>query len=274
MKILAQMVANDCIQNDDQLFFEFKNFTFYTKVSEEGVLHDCYYKTSRDGEVKSCFEDVSGFDSLTHWTDVCVQEIANEYVTRFSAWKRVRRHKTNQLMGEIRAQYRHISTPTPSESPCKSCDRLKRRLFRLFQQKKLLCEVLKTWHVKLTALKIEDPVFKTQSAMVERVLDSCGKEDQIVIRRIFDAVEGGSATSSSSTAVATAANHVTPPQSVQRTSTKRKHVSHSKESTTNGSTATSTLHASKTAIEKIIMDDGIDDDAFNQLLVRYFKETK
>ena len=110
--------------------------------------------------------------------------------------------------------------------------------------------------------------------MVERVLDSCGKEDQIVIRRIFDAVEGGSATSSSSTAVATAANHVTPPQSVQRTSTKRKHVSHAKESTTNGSTATSTLHASKTAIEKMIMDDGIDDDAFNQLLVRYFKETK
>jgi hypothetical protein len=257
MKILAQMVGNDFLQNDDQLFFDFKNFTFYTKVSEEGVLHDCYYKASRDGKIKSCFEDVAGFDSLTHWTDICVQEIANEYVTRFSAWKRVRRHKTNQLMGDIRAQYRHLSTKVTIEAPCREACRMKRRLFLLLQQKKLMCEILKEWHVKLTALKLEDPVFKSQSEMVARICNSCGKEDQIVIRRLFD-----------DSSVSTAQK----PPSVQRTSTKRKKPPGLPSSASTNHT--STLNASKNAIEKMIMDDGIDDDAFNQLLVRYFKATK
>lgn len=71
-----------------------------------GILAGCEWKQSRSQPFEPCFTDRQGFTSLTDWCDSCIQELANEYVTRFSSWKRVKHVKTQHPMAMLRDQLR------------------------------------------------------------------------------------------------------------------------------------------------------------------------
>lgn len=71
-----------------------------------GILAACEWKQTRSQPAEPCFTDRQGFTSLTDWCDSCIQELANEYVTRFSSWKRVKHEKTQHPMAMLREQLR------------------------------------------------------------------------------------------------------------------------------------------------------------------------
>ena len=71
-----------------------------------GILSRCEWKQSPSKPYVPCFSDRQGFTSLTDWCDSCIQELANEYVTRFSSWKRVKHSKTQHPMAMLRDQLR------------------------------------------------------------------------------------------------------------------------------------------------------------------------
>lgn len=86
--------------------FAFKTFEFRTRLMNGGILAACEWKKSRTQEFQPCFDDRQGFTSLTDWCDSCIQELANEYVTRFSSWKRVKHEKTQHPMAMLRDELR------------------------------------------------------------------------------------------------------------------------------------------------------------------------
>ena len=63
-----------------------------------GILAFCMF----DGQ--PAFRDRPGFTSLTDWSDTCIQECLQEFVTRFSSWKRIRHQPTGTPMFVLRAQ--------------------------------------------------------------------------------------------------------------------------------------------------------------------------
>ena len=80
-----------------------------------GILARCEWKKSK-GAYTPCFTDRQGFASLTDWCDSCIQELASEYVTRFSSWKRVKHEATQHPMAMLRDELRSnqankLSTP-------------------------------------------------------------------------------------------------------------------------------------------------------------------
>lgn len=103
MKCLQFLRDTGVFLPEDRLFFSFKTHVFECAISDEGLLWNCTHM--QGGTTAACFMDRGGFDSLTDWADACLQEIAHEYVTRFSSWKRVRLKRTNQLVSEIRDQH-------------------------------------------------------------------------------------------------------------------------------------------------------------------------
>ena len=104
--LLSELLSSGLIQPGDLLFFTFKAFEFRTHLMSGGILTRCEWKQSRSKPFVPCFTDRQGFTSLTDWCDSCIQELANEYVTRFSSWKRVKHCKTQHPMAMLREQLR------------------------------------------------------------------------------------------------------------------------------------------------------------------------
>lgn len=109
MLVLQQLVESKSLTAGDKLYFAFKDFNFQCRVSEAGLLFECTF-SSCSMEQEPCFLDRGGFSSLTDWADCCLQDLAGEYVTRFSSWKRIRHVKTNRLLSEIRDMQRELKT--------------------------------------------------------------------------------------------------------------------------------------------------------------------
>ena len=101
MLVLQQLVESESLAAEDKLYFAFKDFNFQCRVSPMGLLYDCTFSTLGAPQ-EPCFSDRGGFSSLTDWADCCLQDLAGEYVTRFSSWKRIRHLKSNRLLSEIR----------------------------------------------------------------------------------------------------------------------------------------------------------------------------
>lgn len=78
--------------------FTFKRYEFKAKLMTGGILAFCTF----DGQ--PVFRDRPGFTSLTDWSDTCIQECLQEFVTRFSSWKRIRHLATGTPMFVLRAQ--------------------------------------------------------------------------------------------------------------------------------------------------------------------------
>ena len=113
MRRLQQLLNDNLVWSGDSLFFFFKKNKFSCSVTNGGLLWKCSW-LKPDGTQKELFRNSSKidgrpyirtFESLTDWTETCIQECLDEYHTRYSSWKRVRHQRLGQPMETI---YKHL----------------------------------------------------------------------------------------------------------------------------------------------------------------------
>lgn len=111
MITLFNLVQSNLLKASDHLFFLYKSYTFTCQVNNLGVL----YNFKCNG--KAVFTERLPFDSLSVWADTCIQELANEYVTRFSSFKRTKHLESGLSLNTIRQMYSQFVLPkTPVTS--------------------------------------------------------------------------------------------------------------------------------------------------------------
>jgi hypothetical protein len=99
---LFDLLQNGLIKNGDAIEFTFKNCTFRAKIIKGGLITSCQLFRPHSSESENVLSHVTSFSSLTSWTEACLQDVLEEYFTRYSSWKRVYHCRTNVTMGEIR----------------------------------------------------------------------------------------------------------------------------------------------------------------------------
>ena len=118
MRRIQQLLAARIVYVDDILYFSFKKHTFTGKIAQGGLIWRCTWQ--KPGQSSELAFHVVGtvqnqphartFESLTDWTETCIQELLDEYHTRYSSWKRVRHQRTDQPMEII---YKHYQRQNP-----------------------------------------------------------------------------------------------------------------------------------------------------------------
>ena len=122
---LNKMLQAGLLHYNDDITFHFKGHNFTAKVVHGGLLSHCRWNDA------AVLEDKVAFSTLTDWCDTCIQELVNEYVTRFSSWKRVRHVPTGVPLAQIRAKLRDSVV----KQPCR-CIQLTREVLQLQMQLK------------------------------------------------------------------------------------------------------------------------------------------
>lgn len=113
MITLHDLIQSMILAPDDHLCFRYKDYLFSCQVDREGVL--CNFRANE----RRVFCDRLPFDSISTWADSCIQQIAKEYVTRFSSWKRVRHLESGLCMNSLRqmhSQFAVAKAPVTSNS--------------------------------------------------------------------------------------------------------------------------------------------------------------
>lgn len=87
----------------DVIYFTFKKNRFQGKLNQTGLIYNIVW-TLPNSVSESIFLQRS-FESLTDWTETCIQEKLDEYHTRYSAWRRVRHERTGKTMEQLYKEY-------------------------------------------------------------------------------------------------------------------------------------------------------------------------
>jgi len=138
MSHLHELVERRLIDADDELFFEFRNNRFTCRVQRGGLLTRCTWLqgvSSGRNEEQAVFTDRGGFSTLTAWADACLHELLDEYISRFSSFKRVRHTTTNCTIDELRARARALK-------PRGKADQLKVLSDELLREKALTARLM------------------------------------------------------------------------------------------------------------------------------------
>ena len=99
---ICDMIGAKLLKINDEIEFKFKGNTFTSKIIKGGLLSKCQYKSCRSTKFVSCLNTIIAFSSLTAWTEACLQDVLEEYYTRYSSWKRVLHKPSNLTMSELR----------------------------------------------------------------------------------------------------------------------------------------------------------------------------
>ncbi len=91
---------------NDKIYFTFKKNKFTATVTTAGLIHDVVWEPPT-GPAVEVFK-LRTFESLTDWTETCIQEKLQEYHTRYSAWRRVRHMPTNKPMEALHKEYQRV----------------------------------------------------------------------------------------------------------------------------------------------------------------------
>ncbi len=106
MRRLQQLLQTQIVFVNDTLYFSFKKHVFTGKIAKGGLIWKCTWQKPGE-EARPVFSTpatieqqrfIRTFESLTDWTETCIQECLDEYHTRYSSWKRVRHQRTDQPM--------------------------------------------------------------------------------------------------------------------------------------------------------------------------------
>lgn len=104
---LVDMISHKLVAVGDTVFFTFKNTYFSAKILAGGLIGECYM--NRNGRLERILTSVTAFGSLTAWTEAALQDVLEEYYTRYSSWKRVSHKESKRSMGELREQCKLLS---------------------------------------------------------------------------------------------------------------------------------------------------------------------
>ena len=89
---------------DDSVEFTFKGNHFTAKVLRGGLVGQCTLQRPHETSPQTILEGVASYTSLTAWTEACLQDVLEEYYTRYSSWKRVTHVQSKRTMGDLRDQ--------------------------------------------------------------------------------------------------------------------------------------------------------------------------
>jgi hypothetical protein len=104
MASLNDMIGYGVIKVGDTIEFTFKSNKFCAKILRGGLIGQCKLKGAHERDYIAILEKTVAFSSLTAWTEACLQDIMDEYYTRYSSWKRVTHRESKRSMGDIRDQ--------------------------------------------------------------------------------------------------------------------------------------------------------------------------
>ena len=104
MATLLDMINHKIVNVGDTITFTFKGNKFSAKLLRGGMIGGCTIKRVHDAEPEVILKQTAAFSSLTAWTEACLQDIMDEYYTRYSSWKRVIHHESKRSMGDLRDQ--------------------------------------------------------------------------------------------------------------------------------------------------------------------------
>ncbi len=113
MITLHDLICCSLISQGDHIYFHFKQNYFEATVSAFGCIYDTLLNN------RKVFHERAPFDSISEWADSCIQELCKEYVTRFSAWKRIS-HKESALslhtLRQLYNQFAHGKVPITNQT--------------------------------------------------------------------------------------------------------------------------------------------------------------
>ena len=130
-RISALITHGDC-DVGDAIVLTFKSNKVRAKLAESGIIHrTCLLAES--GSEKDVLVGRT-FQTLSDWADACLQEILQEYSTRYPAWKRVKHCKTNMTFEDMWKLYKErgieqVLVPSKAELT-QLVDRLHERVAR------------------------------------------------------------------------------------------------------------------------------------------------
>ena len=125
MRRLQQLLQAQIVFVNDVLYFSFKKHIFTGKVAKGGLIWKCTWQKPGEDALPvfantSTIENqrfIRTFESLTDWTETCIQECLDEYHTRYSSWKRVRHQRTDQPMEIL---FKHLQKKEMTKDPSSS----------------------------------------------------------------------------------------------------------------------------------------------------------
>lgn len=91
----------------DEIYFTFKKNRFQGKLNDTGLIYNIVW--TRPTSVSESIFVQRSFESLTDWTETCIQEKLDEYHTRYSAWRRVRHERTGKTMEQLYKEYMRLN---------------------------------------------------------------------------------------------------------------------------------------------------------------------
>lgn len=121
MRRLQQLLQHRIVYTDDILYFTFKKNRFLGSITSGGLIWKCQWQKPGASVPIPVFQNTTSmesrpyvrtFESLTDWTETCIQECLEEYHTRYSSWKRVRHQRLDQPM-EVLYKHFRSTTSTP-----------------------------------------------------------------------------------------------------------------------------------------------------------------
>jgi hypothetical protein len=115
MASLNDMILYGVVKVGDSIEFTFKSNHFKAKLLRGGLIGECKLKGVHEREFTPVLQKTVAFSSLTAWTEACLQDIMDEYYTRYSSWKRVTHHESKRSMGDLRDQCKLIQPKNRQE---------------------------------------------------------------------------------------------------------------------------------------------------------------
>ena len=106
-RLLNIIQSNVGLTPNDIIYFTFKKHKFSASVTSAGLIHNVSWEKPDGGGPSEVFP-MRTFESLTDWTETCIQEKLDEYHTRYSAWRRVRHLKSSKPMEELYKEYQRL----------------------------------------------------------------------------------------------------------------------------------------------------------------------
>ena len=101
---IQDMIDLSLLKVGDTIEFTFKGNVFSAQILRGGLIGKCQQRSVHDTEPTPVLETTIGFSSLTAWTESCLQDLLEEYYTRYSSWKRVFHRESKRSMSDIRDQ--------------------------------------------------------------------------------------------------------------------------------------------------------------------------
>lgn len=104
---LANLVdSQGILKQNDEIYFTFKQNKFSATITSTGLISDTTW--TKPNSLQEKIFRTRSFESLTDWTETCIQEKLDEYHTRYSAWRRVRHLNTGRPMEQIYKEYMRL----------------------------------------------------------------------------------------------------------------------------------------------------------------------